>query len=433
MLEGKAIRMGKVCGIDGKAMLVAADHGMMLGPIKGVVNLEETLKKIIQGGCDGILVSPGQAMRIHHLFHGKRAPAMLVRGDFISGFRTLTYTLPNERIHHFRLISPQKALALGASAMVVYYILGRPDDPANDEATNIKVIAEMARESEMCGLPFIIEPMPYGPRSTGSNYNDLLRIGIRVAEEIGADGIKIPYSGDPESFKRIVDSVDIPVFILGGAKSKTYREAIELVEEAMQAGAKGTVFGRQLVQDSNPEILSKYLMQIVHENKTTKDLFGVRIQTQSRIKINLDKCTGCGICSDVCASVHIGGVHPDFYAIRVKNDFPKRFKIQLCTHCYQCETVCPQHAIIRDPKDGHVLVDPKKCDMCANLDEQNGTRLRCIPACPMHVIKAPLNVTYPNYNARIPFMCDFCGGLPECIEWCPQECIELEEYPKHVK
>jgi class I fructose-bisphosphate aldolase len=437
LVQGKYLRAGKIWGKDGKAMLVAADHGLMLGPIPGTENLESTLRKVIKGGADGILISPGQAMRISHLFHGKNAPAMLIRGDYLSGFRTHTYTLPNEQIHQFSTISPKKALALGASAMVVYYLIGRPEDSFNDEATNLRVIAKMAEESELVGLPFIIEPMPYGPRVTGSNYIDLLRISIRIAEEIGADGIKIPYSGDPDSFREIVHSVDIPVFILGGAKSKTYREAVELVEEAIGAGARGTVFGRQLLQAADPEVLARYLMQVVHGKASTKDLFATRVNHSSRLKILPDRCTGCQICSMACSQSHAGDSRPNYSAIKVQHDFPKRFKFQTCTHCYQCIPVCPQSAISSDPTDGHIKIDPEKCDLCIKFKPQGESSLLCVQTCPMHVIQPPTGD--PNippdgmlYSQRIPLVCDFCKGIPECIEWCPNDAIILEEWPHNA-
>ena len=426
---GKNIRLGKICGNDGKAMLVAADHGLMLGPIKGVENLEATLKKIIAGGCDGILISPGQAMRISHLFHGKDAPAMLVRGDYISGFRSHTYTLPNEFLQEYRIISPKKALSLGATAMVVYYLLGRPDDPFDDETTNIRIISKMAEESQQCGLPFIIEPMPYGSRVTGSNYADLLRIGIRVAEEIGADAIKIPYSGSSESFKKIVDSVDIPVFILGGAKSKTYRDACELVEDALEVGAHGTVFGRQILQAEDPGKLASYLMQIVHSGMSVKDVFAHKVEAPSKLQINQLKCTGCNICSMACSMSHAGAQHPNYFAINVESCFPKNLKNSVCIQCGKCITACPKGAISYNTKLGNLQVDTVKCNLCTEQSLGNGDLL-CITSCPSNVIKAPINLSRdPNdlpYSQSIPLMCDFCGGLPECIEMCPNDAIQIK-------
>ncbi|MBD3351879.1 MAG: 4Fe-4S dicluster domain-containing protein [Candidatus Lokiarchaeota archaeon] len=425
-MQGKKIRLSKIMDKDKRAMLVAADHGLMLGPIKGVINLEETLKKIIYGGVDGILISPGQAQHISHLFHGREAPAMLLRGDYTSGFRSLTYTLPNEQIHEFKIMSPKDALALGADAMVVYYLLGRPEDPLNDEATNIEIIAKMAEESEKCGLPFFIEPMPFGPRVTGSNYIDLLRIGIRVSEEIGADAIKIPYSGDIDSFRKIVDSVNIPIFILGGAKSKTYREACEMVEDALTAGANGTVFGRQILQAPDPQKLAGYLMKIIHKGIKCKDIFAEKIKSPSRLEINLDKCTGCNICSIACSMAHSGMNDPNYYAIHVEHSFPKKLRPQVCIQCGKCIEICPNSAIKIDPTDHHLMINPELCDLCGNSED--ASKFKCVLTCPKKVIKPPLGVKKNQYyNNRIPLICDFCGGCPECIEWCPNEAIDIKE------
>ncbi|MHA1339900.1 MAG: 4Fe-4S dicluster domain-containing protein [Promethearchaeota archaeon] len=439
-MDGKMIRMAKICGEDGKAMLIAADHGLMLGAIPGVINLEETLKRIIKGGVDGILLSPGQASRIGHLFHGKNSPALLIRGDYTSGFRSLTYTLPNQEIHQFKIIHPKKAIALGADAMVVYYLLGRKEDPLNDEATNIKIISKMAEESDKYGLPFFIEPMPFGPRVTGTNYVDLLKIGIKVAEEIGADAIKIPYSGDIYSFKQIVDSVDIPIFILGGAKSKSYREACEMVEDALRAGANGTVFGRQILQASDPEKLASFLMKIIHENISAKELFAKSIKGPSRLEINLDRCTGCNICSIVCSMSHSNMHTSDFFVIEVKKEFPKKLRRFICNQCGKCIESCPNKAILIDKKDSHLYIDSTRCDLCGN----NMDRLRCVETCPSKAIKPPLNTYIPSQNIEIksisskypidlPLICDFCGGIPECIEWCPNDAIEIKESKFNVK
>ncbi|MBS7617537.1 hypothetical protein KEJ25_02875, partial [Candidatus Bathyarchaeota archaeon] len=122
---GKLIRLSRIIDpSDGRGLVVAADHGLMLGPIKGVIDLEVTLRKVIAGRPDAILVSPGQARRLSHLFMGRETPAMLVRIDWTNAFRDKTYTLPARSIQFNRVTTVEEAVKIGASGVVTYLFLG---------------------------------------------------------------------------------------------------------------------------------------------------------------------------------------------------------------------------------------------------------------------------------------------------------------------
>jgi DhnA family fructose-bisphosphate aldolase class Ia len=64
---------------DGRAVCVAADHGYMSDVTPNVVKLKSITEAVIRGGVDGILMSPGQAMRLAPLFQGRAGPALIVR------------------------------------------------------------------------------------------------------------------------------------------------------------------------------------------------------------------------------------------------------------------------------------------------------------------------------------------------------------------
>jgi len=413
MLTGKKIRMAKITGIDGRAMLVAADHGQMLGPIKGVRRLGDTLEKVVEGGADGILVSPGQAARLNHLFHGKNAPAMLIRADYVNAFRTLTYTLPIKEIHHFQTISPQEALKLGASAIVTYYLIGRHDQIGNDEASNLETLAKMGRECEKIGLPFIIEPLPLGSRVTGSNFTRLLASSVRISEELGADAIKTLYSGDIRSFRKICNSVSIPIFVLGGAKGKTMREGLELVEEAIEAGAKGTVFGRQVVQAEDPTAMVSAICKVVHDRVPVRNLVNPPVQEPAYLRILPQLCTGCYSCVMACSFKQTGNYSESNATINIIREFPSTFKPQTCTSCGKCIEACAEKALSFSDITHQIILDKGKCTNCD----------ACVSACPFNIIKT-------NPAIGHPLICDFCNGQPECVEWCPTDAIMLEPLKK---
>src|SRR3989304_87478 len=68
---------------DGRAVCVAADHGYMSDVTENVVRLRQITQAVIGGGVDGILLSPGQALRLAPLFQGQDGPALVVRADWM--------------------------------------------------------------------------------------------------------------------------------------------------------------------------------------------------------------------------------------------------------------------------------------------------------------------------------------------------------------
>jgi DhnA family fructose-bisphosphate aldolase class Ia len=84
-----------------------------------------------------------------------------------------------------------------------------------------------------------------------------------MAFECGADIIKTNYTGDPKSFKEIVDSVPVPVIVLGGAKGEL-KGIFQGVRDAMDSGAKGVAFGRNVFQHENPPMMVNALKELVY-------------------------------------------------------------------------------------------------------------------------------------------------------------------------
>src|SRR3990170_2646009 len=141
---------------------------------------------------------------------------------------------------------------MGASAITIYLFLGYND---RVEARGIEVCARFVAECHQIGLPCIIEPLAYGGQVTGANTVELLTLGARMAVELGADALKIPYTGDVDSFRRLVQIAGVPVLVLGGARSDNERDALELFAEGLQAGGKGCLMGRNVTKSADPQRL----------------------------------------------------------------------------------------------------------------------------------------------------------------------------------
>jgi len=109
-------------------------------------------------------------------------------------------------------------------------------------------------------------------RGPGVDGHDASNLGhaVRLGEELGADILKTSYSGDPESFERVVESTDAPVIMAGGSPG-TDREMLENVRGAMDAGAAGVSMGRSIFQHDEPEAMASAVSSIVHEDATPNE------------------------------------------------------------------------------------------------------------------------------------------------------------------
>ncbi len=258
---------------DGRAVCVAADHGYMSDVTPNVVRLRPTTQAVIRGGADGILLIPGQAVRLASFFQGRAGPALIVRADWMNmarvGNASITNSAPQKRLVHQKILTAEQALALGATAITIYLFLGYDDEV---EATGIDVCARFASECRRVGLPCIMEPLTFGRRVTSANNAELLTLGARMCVEIGADALKIPYTGDVASFAHLCRVAQVPVLLLGGERSPEERDALDLLAEGLSAGCHGCLMGRRVTKSPDPEKLTRQLCQIAHKGRTVEDV-----------------------------------------------------------------------------------------------------------------------------------------------------------------
>lgn len=412
---GKTARLNRLFNPkDGRAVCVAADHGWMSDPTPNVIELKRILGKVVQGGADGILISFGTALRHGHLMQGKDAPAMLIRADWMNmprlGGSNVSNILPVVNFKKIATSFAKDALLMGASAITIYYFIGYSDE---FEAINIEQAAVFAQECRKIGLPLIIEPMAVGGMVTGVNIAEILIASGRIAAEIGADALKIPYTGDIHTFKLLVEQAKVPVLVLGGAKSDVPRDALELVDEALRAGANGTVFGRNVTKAKDPRKMVEDICALVHEGKSIDEILGEQPKKGYRLKPVVKNCTGCQICEIVCTRSHeqMFGRKRARLRIEVKHAFDEvpTFKQHVCTLCGKCVEVCEPGALVIGEK-GYLILDEQLCNGCGNCQE----------ACPFNVI-----VIDNEHN--IPIYCDLCQGDPQCVRWCKRDALILTQ------
>jgi DhnA family fructose-bisphosphate aldolase class Ia len=136
------------------------------------------------------------------------------------------------------------------------------------------MLAFLGALSEQCdsfGMPLLAMMYPRGPNVKNEHEFEAVAHAARIGAELGADVVKTVYTGDRDSFHKVILSCPVPVVVAGGAKMSTDVDVLELAESSMKAGAAGLSFGRNVFQHKNPQLMSKALSTIVHDGSTAKD------------------------------------------------------------------------------------------------------------------------------------------------------------------
>lgn len=260
---GKRIRLGRLFDSrSGNSIIVAFSHGVLLGPIAGMVGLAEmrlTVRRL--AAADGIMIAPGLVEPLEDGFVGRQRPSLVVHLDWSNFSRAI---LPYEQGAQRSLATIEEVAAAGADAVMTYLLLGN-DDPER-EAEEIARNARIARACERWGIVHIIEPRHSLERRRPETKTDpdVMRLYCRIAAEIGADLVKCIWPGSVEALRGIVESCPKPVLLAGGARQERLLDAVARAEAAMAAGCRGLVFGRNIYQAPEPAAALAALREVVH-------------------------------------------------------------------------------------------------------------------------------------------------------------------------
>lgn len=262
-MSGRTIRLSRLFPDGANTVIVAMDHGQTFGPMPGLVDFTAAAERL--KAADAVLMAP-QMMRFSgNLFVGKGSPTPIVRLNWNTihcepwGYREAYAT---------KVTSVATAVATGADIVLVSLVL-QTGSEAHD-AANVQVFAGLVEESYQLGVPVIGEVFPAGGlRGRPADFHDYIKRTCRIVCELGADAIKTFYTG--ERFGEVVEGVPIPVFALGAEKFESELDALELAHKAVSAGARGVVFGRNVVQADNPTLFLQRLKRVAQQGVKPAD------------------------------------------------------------------------------------------------------------------------------------------------------------------
>lgn len=262
-MTGHWLRLNKLF-TDGKnAVIVAVDHGEFFGPTPGIIDLPAAITAAAE--ADGILLSPGMIAHCGSVFGRRGAPLAILRLNWSTVYCD---QWEYEQARTSPVITPQEALALGADICLASLTLTTVDE--EQDARNVEIFARLASLKRECGIPLIGEFYPQTPgRLAADELHERVYIACRMLAELGADAIKTFYTG--ERFREVCAATPVPVFALGAEKLPREMDALNLAHQAVKAGARGVVFGRNVIQAADPPAFLNALKQVVKEGATPEE------------------------------------------------------------------------------------------------------------------------------------------------------------------
>jgi len=260
-------RMGRLFNKSGNCFDVAIDHGMFdeRSFLIGIENMSDAINTIIEADPDAIQLSPGTAPFLQNTA-GRDKPALVLRTDIANCYgKKIPDVVWSEVIE----APVEQGMVLDAACVVVN-LLQLPNQPELHQQC-VQNINRLKRECEVYGMPLMVEPLVMQGNEVVGGYmvdGDIDKILplVRQAVELGADIIKADPCENVEEYHRVIEIAQgLPVLVRGGGKAgeeEIFARTIELINQ----GARGIVYGRNVIQHENPRAMTQALMAVVHDN-----------------------------------------------------------------------------------------------------------------------------------------------------------------------
>lgn len=260
---GKKIRLNRLIQAETNTCLICAiDHGMTSPTfLSGLYDTGARVREAIAGGANVLMLGRGTAKSFCHLFRRDTSLALMLTAS-AAGRPSGAVITP--------IGSVEEALRIGADAVVAYVALAGENEP---EA--ISYVSKIGEACELLGMPFIAEaeyPNAYQSLDAmqGTLGAEYLKRNARLCAELGADIVKVNWSGNQASFEEIVRACDRPVVLAGGTLI-TDAELLDRMEQARDVGAIGCSVGRNIFQHQKPEAITAAISRVFRDKWSAQE------------------------------------------------------------------------------------------------------------------------------------------------------------------
>ena len=255
---GKRIRMERIINRNtGRTVIVPMDHGISMGPIDGLQDMKRAIHNVAEGGANAIVEHKGLVGEGHR--GGGKDIGLIIH---LSASTSLS-PYPNVKT---LVCSVEEAIKLGADAVSIHVNLGN-----GQEKEMLNDFGRISYEARMWGMPLLAMIYPRGEKIKDEFDVNAVKHAARVGDEMGADIVKVSYTGSEETFKEVVSGCSVPVVIAGGPKMDSDRDILEMVSGSIEAGGAGVSIGRNVFQHKDPTRMVRAISAIVNDDSSVED------------------------------------------------------------------------------------------------------------------------------------------------------------------
>jgi class I fructose-bisphosphate aldolase len=242
---------------NGHGILLAYDHGFEHGPTdfdERSIDPSWIMDIADSGYFTGVVCQKGIAAHYYDKTRNKVPLIVKLNG------KTPFHKEADEEPISVQNCTVDEAIELGAVGVGYTIYVG-----SDHENTMIAEFAKIENEAHKKGLIVIGWMYPRGRHIQSDTDKDILAYAARLGLELNCDAVKIKYTGEVESFKKVVKAAGkTGVFVVGGPKTDNPEQLYKTTKEILDAGALGWAIGRNVWQAKDPLAVAKRLAELVY-------------------------------------------------------------------------------------------------------------------------------------------------------------------------
>jgi len=236
----------------GKCFMLAYDQGLEHGPTDFTDKNADPcyiIEIAKRGGATAIAMQKGTVEKYHAELKASKVPLILK----LNGKTKMTRGEP----YSTQLCTVKEAKKLGAAAVGYTIYFG-----SEHEAKMLKEFEGVQREAHAAGLPVVVWSYPRG-KAVPKITDEVMAYAARAGLEIGADMVKINYTGHPKALKWAVKVAGRTKVVISGGVKKGEKQFLSNLKDIMKSGAIGVSVGRNVWQHKDPLYMARKIRKVI--------------------------------------------------------------------------------------------------------------------------------------------------------------------------